>query len=70
MSKYKSKDVRLVDIIGLLTDRDMIVVMFKNGTNVTHSNYVRTIRTVLDDYMGCKVVGLTAGGALTVLIED
>ena len=70
MSKFKPKQIRLIDILGIMNDNDMVVVMFKNQSKTTHSNYVRVIRTILDEYLGCTVEGIIGGGGLTVLIND
>ena len=70
MGRYKAKPIRLIDILGVMNDADMIVVMFKNQSQSTHSSYVRTIKSLLGDYLGCNIVGLIGGSVLTVMIDD
>lgn len=70
MSRLKAKPIRLIDILGILDDQDIIVVMFKNGSRLTHSNYVRQLRVQLEKYLGCNIVGMISGGSITVMIND
>lgn len=70
MSRLKAKSIRLIDMLAILNDADIVVVMFKNGSKPTHSNYVRQLRIQLDSYLGCHVVGMLSGGSVTLLIDD
>ena len=69
MARVKAKPIRLVDMLRLLDDNDMIVVMFKYNTKPTHSNYVKKLKILLDEYLGAEVVGITSSGAITLLID-
>ena len=69
MSRVKAKPVRLVDMLGLFSDDDMVVVRFRYNTKPTHSNYVRLLKAQLDAYLGCNVIGVTASGAVNILID-
>lgn len=68
MPKLKAKSVRVIDMLNLISDSEIVLITTNHG-RTTYSNYARVIERELADLLDKEIIAVTvASGTLQMFV--